>query len=356
VKPRFAFAGLFACAACAPNHGPAFEHAMANADQAEVSGQYAAAARSFESAAAAARLARDRTHAAYLAALMFERAGDVARARESYEALSHASPAVEESGAAAYKEAAMDLARGDERGWDAMETMLRRFPNDGFAKPALHRILKRKDETLGPTGTLAYLRARQTELEPTERAEEVAYEIATRLDAIGHHAEARDAFMGVAARWPYPNGALWDDALYHAAEIDERLGRAKAAIGDLQSMLSRRESSILVGSYTRPRYPLAQMLEGRIYRDDLHDAVRGREAFHAAYADYPTWDRRDEALWLEADLFRKEGHDAQACETLGALVREFPDSRYVPCASAAACSIVRPKESHAPEGCHTPPE
>jgi hypothetical protein len=120
-------------------------------------------------------------------------------------------------------------------------------------------------------------------------------------------------------------------------------------------MLSQREASILVGSYTRPRYPLAQMLEGKIYRDDLHDAVRGREAFHAAYADYPTWDRRDEALWLEADLFQRNGQNAQACETLRSLVREFPDSRYVPCASAA-CSIDRPKASRAPEGCRSPRE
>lgn len=44
---------------------------MATADQAEVSGRYAEAARGFESAAGAALLARDRTHATYLAALMF---------------------------------------------------------------------------------------------------------------------------------------------------------------------------------------------------------------------------------------------------------------------------------------------
>jgi hypothetical protein len=71
VKPCFVFAGLLALDACAPNHGPAFEHAMATADQAEVSGRYAEAARGFESAAGAALLARDRTHATYLAALMF---------------------------------------------------------------------------------------------------------------------------------------------------------------------------------------------------------------------------------------------------------------------------------------------
>src|SRR5580658_8520846 len=91
-------------AACAPNHGQAYERAMAEADHAEVAGRYGEAARDFDAAASRALIHRDRTHATYLAALMFERAGDLASARERYDLLSRASPPAEDSGASAYKE------------------------------------------------------------------------------------------------------------------------------------------------------------------------------------------------------------------------------------------------------------
>jgi tetratricopeptide (TPR) repeat protein len=346
-------AACVALVACAPNRGQVYERGMAEADRAEVEGRYAEAARDFDAAAGSALVARDRVHAIYLAALMYEKDGDQTSARERYRRLSRASPAAEDSAAAAYKEADMDIARGDAKGgWQEMEAMLLRFPDDGFAKPALHRLLRHVDEAAGPEGALAYLRALTPALEPTERAEEVAYETAARLEALGRLEEARDAFLRTATRWPYPTGALWDDALYRAAEIDERLGRPEAALADLNLMLSKQEVAILVGSYTRPRYPEAAMLAARICRDDLHDAERARKLFHEAYANFPSWGMRDEALWLEADLSKTEGRGSEECGTLEKLVREFPDSRYVPCAVLRCKAVTRPSESRAPLRCH----
>jgi tetratricopeptide (TPR) repeat protein len=247
----------------------------------------------------------------------------------------------------------MDIARGDPRvGWQEMDAMLQRFPNDGLGKSALHRLLRHEDETLGPAASLAYLKARAPLLETTERAEEVAYETAAHLEVLGRLEEARDGFIRLAARWRYPVGALWDDALYRAAELDERLGRPEAALVDLDAMLSQREASILNGSAIRPRYPEATMFAARIWRDDLHDAAHAREMFHAAYANFPSWALRDQALWLEADLSKTDGRTDEECGTLARLVREFPDSRYVPCASARCRAISRPAESHAPARCH----
>jgi tetratricopeptide (TPR) repeat protein len=327
---------------------------MAEADHAEVLGRYGEAARDFDAAASHALLQRDRAYATYLAALMFEKDGDVVSARDRYHVLSLASPPDEESGAATYKEADMDIARGDASyGWQEMDAMLRRSPNDGFAKSALHRMLRHVDEGQGPAGTLAYLRALTPTLDPTERAEEVAYETAARLEILGRLEEARDAFVRTAARWPYPIGALWDDALYRAAEIEERLGRPEAALFDLDAMLSQQEVSLLIGSYTRPRYPEAAMFAGRICRDDLHDAERARKRFHAAYANFPSWGMRDEALWLEADLSKTAGHLVEECGTLDKLAREFPDSRYLPCAMARCPAIRRPPQSRAPLRCHS---
>jgi tetratricopeptide (TPR) repeat protein len=284
---------------------------------------------------------------------MYEKAGDLSSARDRYEALARSVPPAEDSGAAAYKEADMDIARGDPRlGWREMGAMLFRFPNDGLGKSALHRILRHEDETDGPLATLAFLRENASRLESTERAEEVAYEIASRLEELGKLEEARDDFVHMAARWRYPVGALWDDALYRAAVIDERLGRPKSALADLDALLSQQETSILSGSYTRPRYPQAAMFAARIWRDDLHDAATARQMFHAAYANFPSWGERDQALWSEAELWSAEHRSDEECATLSALTRQFPDSRYVPCAALRCSNVKRAPASRAPTSCH----
>jgi tetratricopeptide (TPR) repeat protein len=338
---------------CAPNRGAAYERAFAEADRAETEGHYDAAARGFDAAASRALLPRDRTHAVYLAALMYERAGDLAAARERYRAMANVTPPAEDSAAAAYKEADMEIAHGDApRGWQDMEAMLLRFPNDGLGKSAFHRVVRHEDDTGGAAASLAWLRAHESALGTTDRAEEVAYETAAHLETLGQLAEARDVFVRTAARWRYPQGALWDDALYRAAVLDERLGRPREALVDLDAMLSQREASILNGSYTRPRYPEATMLAARIWRDDLHDASEARKMFRAAYANFPSWEMRDQALWLEADLWKTEGRVGEECGTLAKLVREVPDSRYVACATERCSAIVRPQGSHAPTTCH----
>jgi tetratricopeptide (TPR) repeat protein len=351
VKRALVFSTVLA--ACAPNHGQAYVEALGQGDRAETAGRYAEAAASFDVAASRALLSRDRTHALFLAALMYERAGDVGRARQRYDALASASPAAEDSGAAAYKEADMDISRGDEpAGWREMDAMLRRFPDDGLGKSALHRLLRHKDDSEGPAATLVYLATLAPLLDKTERAEEVAYERAARAETLGRLEEARDGFIAVASRWRYPIGALWDDSLYRAAELDRRLGRPKDAIFDLEAMLSQAEPSILNGSYTRPRYPDAAILAGVIYRDDLHDADGARRMFHLAYSKFPDWQLRDQALWLEAAVDKVDGKTDDECAKLGALVRQFPDSRYVPCAAERCPGVKRPEGSRAPARCH----
>jgi tetratricopeptide (TPR) repeat protein len=345
-----------ACAlvsSCAPNHGQAYERALARADQAETAGRYTEAAASFDAAAAGALLYRDRSHALYLAALMYERAGDTDAARSRFEALAHATPPAEDSGAAAYKEADMDIARGNaEDGWREMDAMLRRFPNDGLGKSALHRLVRHEDDISGPAATLAYLETLAPLLDRTERAEEIAYERASHEETLGRLEQARDGFIAVASRWRYPVGALWDDSLYRAAELDRRLGRPRDALADLDAMLRQAEPSLLNGSYTRPRYPDATMFAARIWRDDLHDKAEARKMFHAAYADFPTWQLRDQALWLEAELWKADGRTDEECGVLAKLASEFPDSRYVPCAAERCPAITRQKASQAPARCH----
>lgn len=341
-------------AACAPSHGAAFSRAFAEAERAETAGRFEEAARKYDEAASGAKRDRDRDHARYLAALMVLRSGDTRDGVARLEKLARDAPDSEDAAAAAYRAAAARIDSGDgERGWPEMEQVMQRFPKHGIAHSALRRLLAHIDETNGKAGTLEYLRALASgPLGKSELGELIAFQIAERLAAVGRLQEARDAFVGVADRWPYPFGALWDDALWRASELDEKLGRFAIAVDDLERMLKERETTTLMGSYQRPRMSPALLRVGTIYADDLHDHAKARAAFHRLYSEFTTSPLRPQALWREARLFLDDGDTSSACSRLATLVHDFPDGRYVPCATGLCPSVKRPEKSKAPTTCH----
>jgi tetratricopeptide (TPR) repeat protein len=350
MKPASAFLVVSAllvgsCAAsCSSPQSAGFVRAMTEADAAATRGDRREAARCFGRAADVADRPQDRDEARLAAARELARAGDVDVALARLQLLAEAVPPGTEAGSAFYEAASLRLEHGDEaEGWRCIEAMVRRFPNDGNARPALRHWLQHLDNDVegGPRASLAWLRKAQPDLDATDRAEEVAFEIARRLDETGETAAAREAFVAVAARWPYPLGALWDDALFRASALDERLDRPQAAIDDLKQMLRRRERAILVGSAERSHYAEAQLHLGEIYRDRLHDDLAARAAFHALYEDYPDSTLRDRGLYEEAELLRADGDASAACGVLDRLVREAPESRY------AACAVERCPSMHA---------
>ena len=162
---------------------------------------------------------------------------------------------------------------------------------------------------------------------------------------------ARDAFVDVATRWPYPFGAFFDDALYFAATLEMRLGRPKEAVALLERMLAQREVAGFMGSYERPRYLPALLLIAQIY-ETTGELSLARTTLHRLYTDFGTSTQRDDALWREAELWRKDGDARSSCKRLATLVADFPDSRYVPCTSLKCPDIKRPSPSRAPPTCH----
>jgi outer membrane protein assembly factor BamD (BamD/ComL family) len=186
----------------------------------------------------------------------------------------------------------------------------------------------------------------------TRIEEKVSYERARRLEALSQTAAARDAYLDVANRWPYPFGALNDDALYRAAEMEMKLDRPREAIALLERLLSQREVSSFMGSYERPRYLPAVLRIAQIYEDKLGDRAKARETLHRLYSQFATSTMRDDALWRESELWRKDGDVSTACDRLATLVSDFPDSRYVPCATVRCAAIKRPSRSKAPTTCH----
>ena len=321
---------LVALGACAPNLPAAYVHARDAAESAYGSGHFAEAATLWLDAAKSARAARDRSEARYRAATSYERAGQPERARELYEQLARGQS--ERAARATFALADLRIQGGEQaQGLAALEAAARKYPSSGVANLALRRYFAALRDQGGDRAVLDYIERVRPVLEQSELAEQLLYERARRLDALGSVTEARDAYLTVADRFPYPYGAYWDDALFRAAECELRLRQPGRAIAWLERMLAAREAAHFSGSYERSRFAEAAYRVAELYRDEQRDPEAARHAFHAVFVDYPTSTLRDDALWQEALLLRARG-EAEACAPLALLVERLPESRYTPCA------------------------
>jgi outer membrane protein assembly factor BamD (BamD/ComL family) len=285
---------------------------------------------------------------------MVLRAGRWGDAIARLEPIANAAPPGEHSAEAAYHVATTRIDHGPaDQGWCDMEKVVHRFFSHGLAHRAIVRYLEHLDEgDASKRAGLEWLRGLEPKLGASEVGELIAYQVAVRRADLGETEPARDALVAVTKRWPYPFGALFDDALYRASELDEKLGRYQAAVGDLETMLAERETTTLLGSYERPKYVPAMMQLATLYHDRLRDHAKARDMYHRLYTDFVHSTMRAEALWLEAAIWREDGDASTACARLALLVGDFPDSRYVPCAEGTCPGLVRPQGSEAPKTCH----
>jgi len=334
-------------AGCAPTRGAGYEKALAEARRARHAGRFEIAAERYEEASRAAKQPRDAVFARYEAALSRARAGDVARASRELNAIARENNAY--SAEAAFKAADLAYRSDPVAGGAELEAVAVRFADDGVARAALARVLR----TDTSEAALARLEAIAPRVRGKALEQDVAYERAKRLAELGRREEALAAHLAVAERWPYPKGSYFDDALYQASELEEALGRPEQAIARLEHLLSFRETSNVIGSYQRPRYTPALLRIAKLYEEALHDRARARETLHRLYRDFTTSTERDDALWREAELWQKDGDQATACARLATLTRDFPDSRYVPCATERCPAVRRPAKSKAPATCRT---
>lgn len=326
---RFALLSV-ALGACAPALPPAYVKARDAAESAYAKGQFAESAQRWLSAADSADSARDRSDARYRAAASFERAGRIEDARKWYEVLARGKS--DRAPRATFALADLRLKGGDTAaGLVELEAAIRKYPSSAIAALALRRYFAALAEQGGDRAVLDYIARVEPVLDRTDLAEQILYERARRLEALGANAEAVLAYVAVADRFPYPYGAYWDDALLHGADLEQRLGKPENAIALLERMLHAREASRLSGSYERPHFADAAYRLAELYRDARHDPDAARRAFRGVFIGYPTSTLRDDALWQEAKLAR-DVSEPQACEPLQLLISQFPDSRYVPCA------------------------
>ena len=353
---RFAFASLFTLAlflplgGCAPQRGPDFERALAEGRRAESAGRFSEAAEKYDIAMQKAKLPRDKARMAYETATLLAKGGNVAEAVKRFDALAQEKPQSAYAPNAALRAAELRIAHGNEaEGVSGLERVVLDFPNSGSAVAALLHLVRKKDDAAEATAT--YLLTLAPKVTGTEIEERVLYERAKHLEASDPRA-SRAIYLDLAARFPYPRGVHFDDALFHAAEIDERAGAYKDAIGHLERLLAERESSHMMGSYERPRYSTSAMKIAEIYATRLNDKAAAKSAYHRVYTDFVTSPFRDDALFKEAALYAAENDRNGECSTLSTLVSHFDDSRFVPCAEAKCPSVKRSDKSKAPKTCH----
>lgn len=348
----FALTACVALAACAPNRGDEYMRSLAEARRAYTAGRFADAAAKYDDAAKQAKVPRDAVYMRYEAALARARAGDVARAATELRAIATAKPPNAYSAQAAFKVADLAIDSDPAAGHAELAAIPIEFPDSGVAQVSVVRLARWDDEHGGPAKALERLDAMLPRVKGRIVEQTVAYERAKRLAVLERHSQARDAFLDIAQRWPYPFGSFFDDSLYRASEMEEKLGRPREAIGHLENLLSHREVSSFMGSYERPRYIPAVLRIAKLYEEKLNDRGKARDALHRLYAEFKTSTLRDDALWREAELWRKDGDTGKMCDRLDTLASDFPDSRYVPCAMEKCPSIKRSSKSKAPKTCH----
>jgi len=146
-----------------------------------------------------------------------------------------------------------------------------------------------------------------------------------------------------------PHGAFFDDALWHASLLDEKLGRVKAAVDDLERLVDKRETTSIMGSYERARYVPSMLRLGT--STATHSTTR-ESARHISrlYTDYANSTKRADGLWREAAIWREDG-DAKTratacprwCTSSGQPLRPVRD--------VDLRGLERPSKSGAPKEC-----
>jgi len=339
---------LLSALGCGSPPPAAYVQETEQAQAARVRGEHAAAAEHYERAAALAREPRDAEEARYRAADSYARAGDTTRAVALYTILAAQGPDAERRTRADFALADLQRKSGHEsEGQARLAAAIRRSPNSGLARMALSQHLDYLRQQGGAQQVLAYLTTESRALSGSELAETLAYSRARELDDAGKTAEARDAYLACATRYPYPQGAYWDDSLLRAAEKELVLGAPQQAILHLERMLVEQETALFTGSYERGRYAEAQFKIAEIYRDQLQDPARARRELRRVWEKHAKSRLVDDALFQEALLAHQANDAAGTCAPLSIIVQQLPDSRYAACAHLL-CSTLRatPGECH----------
>jgi tetratricopeptide (TPR) repeat protein len=326
------------CVGCGGGAISVFAKDRAAAERSYAAGRYQEAARHWKNAAEHAASPGWARKARHRQAMSLLRGGDWQAARTVLRQLAREKGSL--ASRASYDLALLELEHGpSSAGTARLRQLIVGDPGSNVAGIALRRYLSLFRDSGGAAAVVNEIHNLLPTLTNTGLDEPLRFELARQLAAMNQLEPALEAYLELAERHPYPRGAHWDDALWHAAGIEERLGRPKQAIAYLERMLSVREGSDFVGSYERPRYGQARFHLAELIRDQLHDPARAREEFWRLFKRHPNSLLRDDALWEAAKLARAQGDEAGTCSLLRTLLEALADSRYATCAPLLCPSL-----------------
>lgn len=345
------------CVGCGPSLSRDFLDTKAAGHRAYGSGRYTEAAQYFHQAAQKVDHTKQRDELLYLEAMAYQRAGNYPKTEQCLQDLLTLSPDGDRAATVAHELVRMKFRSGNKtEAGKMLHEFILKYPDSGLVRPAAIKYWEYLDSVHGAQSTLEYLEKNYEWYDDNGLGEMNAFHQARRLEMLGQLQAARDRYVACANAYPYPNSTLFDDALYAASLLDEKLGNPKQAIEDLRKMLSYKEKSALLGTYQRRQYDKAQMRIAELYRDVLGDLTQARKEYRRFYKEFPNSRLRDDALWQEALLAKRQRDDEGACEPVKLLVKEFPLSRYAPCAKLLCKDAPAAKTQEQKKGKQSEPE
>jgi tetratricopeptide (TPR) repeat protein len=312
---------LVGCPPTLSSENEEFSDALLLATREAQAGRTAAAVRAYERAAAAADRRVDREEALYREARLLERAARIEAALGIYDRIAAARPIARRTIRARLQAARMRIALGrrDEARRD-LEWIVAEAPGSGLAGRALFLLVR--DFATSTGDRIALLDGLYTRVGSSELGDDILMLGAEACLESEDRAGARSRLERLADEHPYPQGARFDDALVRLAELAREEGDLPRAIGYLDRLLEVRETTSIIGSYSRPRMPDAALMRARLYRE-LGDVENALGAYRDAIDEFPTARIRDDALVEQAELMLANGDREGACELFGRATREF---------------------------------
>ena len=210
--------------------------------------------------------------------------------------------------------------------WTHLWKVVTDYPDEPVAADALHDLVA-DGRTRNARALADQLAKLITPLAETGIADNLVWELA---DLEAHELGDVPAARALYDRIPvdYPKSGLRDDARWYAAQLSLQLHDPEGCVQRLRALLATREVAWGPGSYFSIWLDDAQLLLGKVLRDDLHDLPGAIAAFRRLPKDYPTSTLRDDALYELAVTLQLSGDRAGACRALRDLHALEPDSKY----------------------------
>lgn len=309
----------------------------------------------FATAARTAERRVDRDEAEFEEAQALERLGRYDEALVLLDRVGNREPNLRRTARAIYDAARirLELLNQREPAMQGFERVVREHPEDGLENISIRRLVDDYEARGDLDGAIALLDRLYGDVGSTRAGDDLLRAKADLQLAKGDRAGARATLEKLVAEHPYPYGHSWDNALMKLAEMDLEDGNPRAAIERYETIVSVNEETNLVGSYTLPTMPEAQIRIARIYRDQLSDRDAASRAYDDVGERFPRSTLRDDAQY-EAGVMWLDAHETRrGCRYLSHVVADFEVGharRQAIARMRTDCPDDLPEELRRPEG------